>query len=292
MKDYLVSDLIIESSFYNDPKYISDLTEENVNGMTVKRCLSGGTRTFGGRDACRGAYVTVELPATPAALGEQTDSAVAVLSSEIQSLIKRSYGKPVDSKLSVMIVGIGNRHITPDAIGPMVVERLSVTRHVALLDKGTFDKINVCKVCAISCGVMGETGIETAELIKGVLSQVHADVVIAIDALAARDMGRLARVIQLCDAGISPGAGVGNRRSVLNKETLGVPIIAIGVPTVISAATLVADVLTGSACEPKEARALSDKFKGLFVTPKDCDAISEIVSSVIARSLDRVFCGI
>ena len=294
MKNYLNTNLIIESSYYKDDAYFSDIAEERVNGIKIERCVLKNSKPSFMGNFVDGHYVTIELPELSEILPIQTEDTVTVLSNELRALVKSSCNKEINKALSVLIVGIGNRHITPDSIGPLVVEKLSVTRHLAVLSKRVFDSIGSCKVCAISCGVMGETGIESLDIIKGVLSRIHVDVVVAVDALAARETRRLSRVVQLCDTGISPGAGVGNRRQTIDKAALGVPIIAIGVPTVISAATMVADAFmeAGIEAEEKITSSVLDNCKQLFVTPKNCDSISESVSAIIARGIDKTFCGI
>ena len=159
-----------------------------------------------------------------------------MLSKELQHLAKPK------KRGTVLVVGLGNWNITPDALGPKVVSRVLVTRH--LRDTLPEDIAQTVRpVAAVSPGVMGITGIETGEIVKGIVEKMHPDLVIAIDALAARKTSRINAAIQLSDTGLAPGAGVGNKRKMLSEETLGVPVIAIGVPTVVDAATLVNDTM-------------------------------------------------
>lgn len=151
---------------------------------------------------------------------------------EIAKVLAQKLGKlhNLAPNAQVLIIGLGNRYVTPDALGPQVCERVLITRHMGEhVPEGLQGKL--CGVSALAPGVMGITGIETAEIVKGVCDRIHPDIVIAIDALAARSASRINTTIQICDTGISPGAGMGNKRAVLNEESLGVPVIAIGVPT-------------------------------------------------------------
>ena len=175
---------------------------------------------------------------------------------------------------SVLVAGLGNREITPDAIGPWVIESVLVTRHLRGVTGDTF-----LPVAAVSPGVLGTTGVETGELIRGVVDKIQPDLVIAVDALAARSMDRLCTTIQLTDTGIIPGSGVGNARKALNRETLGVPVIAMGVPTVVDCATL-AEELTGR--EPEG----GSPAAGLMVTPRDIDSRGRAAARTIAMGIN------
>ncbi len=209
----------------------------------------------------------------------------------------------------VLVVGLGNRYITPDSLGPKVISKILVTRHL----KGTLpDELEnqVKKVAAISPGVMGITGIETAEIIKGVAKRINPSVIIAIDALAARRASRINSTIQMTDTGVCPGGGVGNKRNALNYETLNIPVIAIGVPTVVDAATLVNDTLdvilsdmissaekgsvfyeTLNELHEEEKynlikTVLNPYIDNMFVTPKEIDAVTDRLTGIIANSIN------
>ncbi len=170
----------------------------------------------------------------------------------------------IPEKGEVMVVGLGNRFITPDSLGPAVTDRIIVTRHLASLSEFSLFR----PVCAINAGVLGCTGIETAEIVKGVCGRVRPCAVIAIDSLASLSVSRLCRTFQISDTGIVPGAGAFNARRALDRETLGIPVIALGVPTVVDADTIVSDVLKRSVGK-REKSELSD----FLVTPKDIDAL-------------------
>ena len=202
----------------------------------------------------------------------------------------------------MLVVGLGNRKVTPDALGPYGVDNLNITRHI-IKEYGKYamgeDAVNL--ISAIVPGVMGQTGMETVEIIKGIVKETKPDIIIAIDALAARSSRRLNRTIQIADTGINPGSGVGNHRNAITKETVGVPVIAIGVPTVVDAATIVNDTMENliAALESSETlrgvgvvmqgynaaekyelvkELISPHLNGLFVTPKDIDETVKRIS--------------
>ena len=228
---------------------------------------------------------------------------IKVLAENVRSLVK------IGGNDCILVAGLGNWNITPDALGPKVISKILVTRHL----QGTLpDEIEetVRSVAAVSPGVMGLTGIETGEILKGITDKLQPSLLIAIDALAARRSNRINATIQLSDTGISPGAGVGNKRMMLDQETLGIPVIAIGVPTVVDAATLVNDTMdrileemkqqteTGSAffqmlqsLEQEEkyqmiAEILGPYTGNLFVTPKEVDAVVDRLANIIANSIN------
>lgn len=237
-----------------------------------------------------GTYITIESEYMRDNDIQAQKKITEALSQKLGELIKPEKNK------KALIVGLGNWNVTPDALGPKVVNRILVTRHI--LESIPEDiRDSVGNVAAVSPGVLGITGIETAEIIKGITQRVKPDVIIAIDALAARSVSRINSTIQLSDTGISPGAGIGNCRTPLNEETMGVPVIAVGVPTVVDAATLVNDTFDGiltsmlekNGYESQTAKSIKhicdeDKFDdilsalepysgNMFVTPKEVDAV-------------------
>ena len=183
-----------------------------------------------------GTYITIESPEL-IHFDEDTEEKTSRLFSE-----ELSYLINPDSNKTILVVGLGNWNVTPDALGPKVVSKLMITRHLKELMPEQVEE-GVSTVCALSPGVLGITGIETGEIILGVASQIKPDVIIAIDALASRKMERVSTTIQLSNTGISPGSGVGNKRMGLNEKLLGVPVIAVGVPTVVDAATMANDTI-------------------------------------------------
>ena len=201
-----------------------------------------------------------------------------------------------DEEYHKEVLGLGNREVTPDALGPCAVEQLNITRHI-IKEYGSCALENTTQmVSAIAPGVMAQTGMEAHEIIKGVTNVVHPDVVFVIDALAARNTKRLNRTIQITDTGIRPGSGVGNHRNEISEVTLGVPVIAIGVPTVVDAATIVRDTMENilSTMEKEEQYnfmedIIAPHLYGMFVTPKDIDEAIDVIGSTIADGLNILF---
>lgn len=164
----------------------------------------------------------------------------------------------------VLVAGLGNAAVTPDAIGPRALDHLVVTRHLG----GSFPQLR--PVSAIAPGVLGTTGLESVEVIRGIVERSEPCCVVVLDALASRSLERVCTTVQLTDTGISPGSGVGNRRAAFDRETLGVPVLAVGVPTVVDASTLLEDVLEENECKNGKNPIKNDH--SLVVTPKDIDA--------------------
>lgn len=235
-----------------------------------------------------GSYITIE----------SEDMEIEGIEEIICNQLKKLMGN--FQKEKILIVGLGNREITPDALGPKVVDRLFVTRHLIREFGKEFQKRNhFLEMCALAPGVMAQTGMESREILQGVIKNVMADVIIVIDALAARNVGRLNRTVQITDTGISPGAGVGNNRKALNKETLGVDVIAIGVPTVVDAETIVEDrveesLLQAGFSEDEVKVFLNEvqfrREQNMFVTTKDVDEEINKMSEIISDALNCLCC--
>lgn len=217
-----------------------------------------------------GTYITMELPDLLSEEEKLKELAESELSVQLKKLLE---GKCAEHML---VVGLGNREVTADAVGPMTIDNLVVTRHY-FQEKSVGVAVGkkYRKVSAFVPGVMAQTGMETMELIRGVVEEVKPDIVLAVDALAARSPKRLNTTIQLTDTGISPGAGVGNNRKELNEKSLGCPVIAIGVPTVLDAVTIA-----------KEEAA--EDVKAFFVMPRTIDSAVQYVSELIAGGINRV----
>lgn len=198
---------------------------------------------------------------------------------------------------TVLVVGLGNRDVTPDALGPHTIECLNVTRHIVKeYGKYAMGEETANMISAIAPGVMAQTGMESYEIIKGISKTIKPDAVIVVDALAARNTKRLNRTIQIADTGIHPGSGVGNHRNEISKETLGVPVIAIGVPTVVDAATIVRDTMENmlSTLESDDKyemmqELIAPHLYGMFVTPKDIDESIDRIGATIAEGLNILF---
>lgn len=221
-----------------------------------------------------GRYITVELPAF-AHDSELLDDRLTVLQDTIATLLPDNCG-------GVLVAGLGNENITPDALGPRTAHGIFATRHIdkALANELGFSTLR--EVSAVTFGVLGQTGIETAETIRGMVETVHPDVVITVDALAARSLARLGNTVQLTDTGITPGSGVGNSRARIDKETLGVPVIAIGVPTVVDATTLIQD-FTNQSTPPDT---LPQAAQTMMVTPREVDTLIHRASRFLSLAIN------
>lgn len=256
-----------------------------------------------------GNYVTIEIPKLRENITEAFDSAEIMLTEELKKLIENQ-----NNNHTILVVGLGNRFVTPDALGPRVVDKLLVTRHLKDVLPKEFTK-NMTPLCAIAPGVLGITGIETGEIIRAITDKIHPDIIIAIDALASRKTSRISTTFQIADTGIIPGSGIGNKRHGLTQETLGVPVIAIGVPTVIDAAAVASDAIDllietiKVNSEPnsriyktaeifgKENKynlineILSPNGKDFIVTPKEVDSIIDEISKIIASAINTAVNG-
>lgn len=256
-----------------------------------------------------GTYVTLEAEHMSQEDGEYHREIAAVLARELEALL------PKKRKTRVLAVGLGNQELTADSLGPRVLGNLKVTRHLLLEYGEAFgEKYDLPDLWGLAPGVMAQTGMETAEILKGIIAQTKPDAVIAIDALAARSVRRLGTTIQLTDTGIHPGAGVGNHRNSLTRESLGVPVLAIGVPTVVGAAAIVHDTIgaligtlegnestKGAAgflkdSAPEEQYALirellEPEFGPMYVTPKDIDATVKQLSYTISEGIHIALYG-
>lgn len=241
-----------------------------------------------------GNYITLEAPK----MAEADESYHREISGKLMEVLERCLPEKEDGQ-SILIIGLGNRNVTPDALGPLVVEHLDITRHLVkeygkYALGGEADRL----VSAVVPGVMGQTGMETVEIVRGIVEETEPDFVIAIDALAARSVRRLNRTIQIADTGIAPGSGVGNHRNAITEETVGVPVIAIGVPTVVDAATIVGDSIEEYVAKCRDEGMRENKehlippyLYGMFVTPKDIDETMERTSYTISEALNALAAG-
>ena len=252
----------------------------------------------------KGRYVTLEVPGLRHRDAQLQNKVAEQMANEVKAML------PVNERASVLVVGLGNANVTPDALGPMVVDKLFVTRHLFHYMPevlGTGDGYRT--VSAIAPGVLGITGIETSEVVRGIVEHVRPDAVIVIDALAARALTRVNSTIQIADSGIQPGSGVGNRRKAIDAQTLGVPVIAIGIPTVVHAATIASDAIEMVLAQLKTsvpgngANAIFDQLStsekwqmiqellepmgnNLVVTPKEIDEFMDDMTQVVAKGLN------
>ena len=213
------------------------IREREIYTTTVVIETENGARVMG---KPVGTYITLEAPNMSSPDEDYHAEISEALAVHIRALMRTED----DKRKSVLVVGLGNREVTPDALGPEVIGNLRITRHmIRVYGRVSAELQQAAEVSALVPGVMAQTGMETLEIIKGVVDETHPQLVIVIDALAARSTKRLNRTIQITDTGINPGSGVGNHRNAINEETLGVPVIAIGVPTVVDAVTIVNDTM-------------------------------------------------
>ena len=237
-----------------------------------------------------GRYVTLSCPQT------------MTIELHTREALSRELAKTIRGMLpgrvrTVLVTGLGNRSVTPDALGPRTVERVLVTRHMdGCLPADVAERMG--SVCAAAPGVLGVTGIETAEVLRGMAQHVRPDAIIAVDALAARDSQRICSTIQVADTGIAPGSGVGNHQKALTRETLGAPVIAVGVPMVVYAATIASDAMgalirSGGATQQEEEtltacvqRVVSEQLGEMIVTPREVDALVERMAGIVAEGIN------
>lgn len=280
--------------------------EKDVRTTVVKITTENGARTMG---RPQGNYITIEAPGLSMSDEDYHREISEKLALHLKKLIH------LEREQSILVVGLGNSAITADSLGPHVVDNLYITRHM-IREYGlkSMGKERMHRVSGVIPGVMAQTGMETVEIIRGVVEETKPELVLVIDALAARSTKRLNRTIQITDTGINPGSGVGNHRNAINQQELGVPVIAIGVPTVVDAATIVNDTMEELIREMEkmdEMRQLSGALHALdqaekhemireliapnlntmFVTPKDIDETVKYLSYTISEGLNLVFCG-
>ena len=248
-----------------------------------------------------GSYITIDVKNFNIAQNEEIQQASEALTKELKALLE----KHIDAKGPILEVGLGNIYVTPDALGPKVINEIDITRHLLQYMPEALDE-NTREVSAVSPGVLGTTGIETLEILKGIVDNTKPKLVIVIDALASRSIERISSSVQLADTGIVPGAGVDNTRKEITVNTLGIPVIAIGIPTVVEAATIAADSLTlliqkvqeqGESNDFLNKLQEEDKYQvikevlapeeyNFIVTPKEIDGLIEKMKDVVARGIN------
>lgn len=285
--------------------------EKEIKITTVRIETENGAKAMG---KPVGTYLTLEAPNMAAADEGYHREISETLAGFLEKYMKDTEENQ-EKGYSVLVVGLGNREVTPDALGPYVVDQLNVTRHI-VQEYGRYavGKGGSRIVSAIVPGVMAQTGMGSAEIIRGIVNETTPDLIMVIDALAARSTKRLNRTIQISDAGIYPGAGVGNHRSEITKDTMGIPVIAIGVPTVVDAATIVNDTMENfiMALETSETlkgvgvvlqgynsaekyelvkELIAPHLNGMFVTPKDIDDTVRRISYTISEAMNMLFAG-
>ena len=283
-----------------------NVEKEGDQDITINRVAITTEQAAARMGKQMGNYLTLEVPGLRKKNTALQDKVVGVFYKELRRMFN------LNGRQSAMVIGLGNWNVTPDALGPRVVQELFVTRHILELKPEILGE-GYGSVCAISPGVFGIAGVETGEISRRVVNEVHPDIIVAIDALAAGQMERLHTTIQVSDTGIVPGSGVGNRRLAINRQTVGVPVFAIGVPTVVDAVTIAGDSMDKLAEALKRESAQGNMFFNavqkmdweekrniirevmqpfagdLIVTPKEIDTLINDISLVIAASLDAAF---
>ncbi len=249
----------------------------------------------------KGNYITIDIKKMNIITDEEMEKASDTLATEIKKLVENQ----IQSKDDILVVGLGNSEVTPDALGPEVVKNLEITRHIINYLPQYIDE-NARPVSAIAPGVLGTTGIETVEIIKGVVDNIKPKLLIVIDALASRSIERISSTIQISDTGIAPGAGVGNKRKEITQNSLGIPVIAIGIPTVVDLATITDDCLELFISKLQEEAKSNDYLNELkskdnyeeirealipndfnmVVTPKEIDGLIDNMKNIVARGIN------
>ena len=272
--------------------------DDKIKVSRVKVTNQNGEEAIG---KPQGNYITIDFKSLKIANDDEIQKASEIVTKELKALLE----KHVSNQDSILVVGLGNIYVTPDALGPKVINEIDITRHLLEYMPEVLDK-NTREVSAVSPGVLGTTGIETLEILKGIVDNIKPKLVIVIDALASRSIERISSSIQLADTGIVPGAGVGNARKELTQNTLGVPVIAMGIPTVVEAATIAADSLTLLIQKVQEQAQSNDFLNQLqeedkytlikevlapeeynfIVTPKEIDELIEKMKDVVARGIN------
>ncbi len=296
MPTSIYTDLAMESRELNpELQGVTEQTEEG-EGVSISRIEVETEEAAQKLGKPVGHYITLDAPELtnrPLDLFAQVSKCLAA---ELARLLEG-----VGPQATVLVVGLGNRAITSDSLGPKVAEQVYVTRHVTQYLPDAVSK-PIRSVCAVAPGVLGVTGIETMEIVQGVVERLKPDIILAVDALASRRAARISTTIQLTDTGISPGSGVGNARKGLNEATFGVPVLAVGVPMVVYATTISQDTIsliadeTGLHSDEDKLRALAEKVSeehlgSMIVTPKDVDQIATDMSRVLADGLNMALFG-
>lgn len=286
MNEYIQTDLAKEIREAQDIKNVRGISysERRLGGITVERMsisTEEGSEIIG---KSIGKYITVDTGKPWLMSEEEKDFATKILCRCINELSPEKHD-------SVLVCGLGNRDITSDSLGPMCVDYLTVTRHIKHASPELFSVIGKTEVASICPGVLSQTGIETAELIEGAINAVKPELLVVIDALSARSSSRLASTFQLTDAGIAPGSGIGNRRKSIDKKRLGIPVIAIGVPTVVNSSTLVYDALNEAGISDigKSLKKVLENRKSFFVSLKESDIAVKESAEIISSAINKAF---
>ena len=276
------TDLALESTDKLDFSSLQGIKQKinKISGLTVTEIKVEDGKIAKQIGKPVGTYVTVEFLSLSKEY-DNLDEKIETVAKEIQKLVQNDGLK--------FVVGLGNSSITPDALGPKVIESIFATRHIKNNANNSVNLPNLKPVAALAPGVLGQTGIEVSEIICSICKDIKPSTILVIDALAARELYRLGSTIQISDTGILPGSGVGNKRSAINKETMGVPVISIGVPTVVDGLTLVKSITDNheniekiNNFKPR----LNKDVKSMIVTPREIDILIERAANIIAMAIN------
>ena len=274
----LRTDLALEAREFVDEKEEGVVVkEEEQDGIKISEIKILNQKAAKKMNKPIGTYITAELAPLTDNLRDG-DSKAEYIGKLIEPLLPKEG--------TILIAGIGNETITPDALGPKSADNILATRHITGELKRSLGLSGLRSVAVLAPGVLGQTGIETGELIKSVVESIKPSAVIAIDALASRSLSRLGCTIQISDAGISPGSGVGNHRLSLNKETTGIPVIGIGIPTVVDAQTLALELIPEAKLSYQQKGLVSPRGEQMIVTPREIDLLIEGASRLVGMSLN------
>lgn len=266
---------------------VHEYSDDGVNVTAIEIKNEHGSSVLG---KPIGRYITIEAPQLNYST-EIYEKTCMEVSKQLKTLYK------INENTKTLVVGLGNKLITPDALGPQVISKLMVTNHVKVHMNDLFDN-SYSSVCALIPGVLGTTGIETSDIIKGVADKISPELIIVVDALASRSIDRISTTIQISDTGINPGSGVENKRNAIDEELLGIPVISIGVPTVVDAATIASDCIEAAFSDIGDNsfddtdkrdliyRALSKNARNMMVTPKDIDLVIERSAKTVANGIN------
>lgn len=252
---------------------IYEQKKDGINVVRMEVLNDTGEKALG---KPAGTYITLEAPELVSEDEDYHRKVSNILSEELREMIRNAMD--CKEKLpEILVAGLGNMEATPDSLGPKAVSNLMITRNIPKSDES-----KAAIISAISPGVMAQTGMETSEIIGGIINRTGPDVLIVIDSLAARKLSRLTTTIQICNTGIEPGSGVGNNRKTINKNTMGIPVIAIGVPTVVDASTLIYDLYP----ELEEQGMNYGSYQSMYVTSKDIDALIKRISYTLSEGIN------
>jgi spore protease len=265
--------------------------EKRIGNLLISELIISDEKSAREQGISKGRYTTLFFSSLSEMQENEENELIELLSEKLKVYAKKATKKDSLKDVSVLIAGLGNIQLTADAVGPLCARYITATRHVSKEDPVIFERYFKSMVSVISPGVLAQTGIESFEIISSLCKKIDFDLIIAIDSLAARSCDRLATTIQISDTGITPGSGIGNSRVKLDRESLGVPVIAIGVPTVVESRTLIYDAIAkakSKALSQEIERILSEE-SSFFVSPKDSDVITENAAKIISSSINSAF---